>query len=196
MRGLIVATSCLLFGQVAFAQQNTLMDSITRELNVLQSITSAEPEPIERIKTALKPVVEQVERKSSQIEIIFGFIPPALYDAVAASARKELAKNPNLENYLSDLRWRREFKQQATAGLFMLQLDRAVELRRQQWKEAEKAVNELAKRAAVPSALAIEAPKLGSEAKRALKTLLTEQQFDFWEKNNALSVRWSYKKRI
>lgn len=185
MRGLFVATSMVLCGQCVFAQDAALMKSISRELKVLESFTGADEETLGRIQSTLEPVVEQVQRNSSGIEFVLGFVPPAIYDGLAVSARRELGGAPKLADYLTDLQARREFKQRATAAMFLLQLDRAVELRRKQWKDAKRVVNELASRAALPSTFAIEVPKLSSEAKSKLKIFLTEQQFEFLEKNYA-----------
>ena len=171
--------------------QGPLSASIDRELKVLQSITGANDALVSKVKTDLNPVLEKISEPQN-ISYILGYVPPAIYDGLLESARKKVSDPSKFAEYEKDLLARRAFARKAAAGVFMVQLDRAVGLRSTQWNSAKKTVDELSKVAAIPSVFAIDQKKLSNKANKKLADCLTEEQMHFWKENGESSRVWSF----
>lgn len=178
-RFFVVATTLLLTIPPTYAQEGYLERSIARELKILQSFTKADDETLKTIQSAVVGATKEMDTT----EIVMGFLPPAIYDGIVAAAERELRGDPTLSDYQTDLRLRREFKRQVSAAIFMLQLNRAVQLRTDQWDRAQKLADELAIRNAIPVIEPIRNIERCKQANRRLREFLTAEQFALWRKN-------------
>ncbi|MEM7477518.1 MAG: hypothetical protein AAF483_21235 [Planctomycetota bacterium] len=189
MRALVVTFGMIICGNMAIAQENPLRDPlsapITRELAILSSMTGVDEAAIKRVRSKVDSALESIDKPDRLFDVMLGHVPPEIFVATMAAAKMELGKSELLARYEKDVATRRKFRQDAAANMFLLQLDRAVGLRTNQWDRATKVVRELSQNDALPHIFATENKKPDSSGTKALKSLLTDEQFEFWNKNYA-----------